>query len=1175
MPLDDRGADDPSSTIRNDSHSPADRENQPSSGLGRSQDESQAHPSDSPPTPQSRPSGSSSGDRSEELSSGFWDRPANGAYVPIPEAGFSDFLKKLRGKRSERVPAPELKRIGPYEVRRHIGSGGFGHVYEGVDPVTANRVAIKIPRSERTKRDLQDLELWVGQRIHHPNVVGVLHAGLHEGVPFLVSPFVDGMSLSAWLKQRQRGEGLPFRTAASLMLLVSRGVECCHQHGVMHRDLKPGNILLDFECPAGLAVQGLDRRVVPRICDFGLARHTRQSLLSEGDSEPGGGTAKYMAPEQAAGEPNQTAAVDIHAIGVILYKLLTSRPPFQEKSTAATLESIIHDQPTPPFVHRVGVPRDLEAICLKCLQKKPEQRYATATDLAADLQAFLDGEPVAARKQILPERIYRWARRKPAEAAVAVIALVASLALVVGSVVYANDSRQKMALIQEQGVQLSRKVELTRREMIATALRRAHHLEDEEGDLVEATAVLDELVENLPEGYDLGFAYKALRNRLEQQLKLLRTDEAGIHDLMSYPSPDGQQRLLIASSRKGTLALWDPRVGQQVQSVPAPFEPRLVHGTNPARLFSFPRRFTREVQDAGHRLLHVFDPQSLAHVGVHPFPDWVTQAPLLAPLAPDRLILANQGQDRCEIRDFNTFELRSAWNAGGPVLDLGANAAGTRLAMLVQEPGGLTLDVLDDVGGALLKSQIALKDLVSTSDPPFKLALSPTGRHALVWSSSSAQMILIYLQTTPERKLLTRPNSGLFAFSPCGRWLASRTDNGSIEILDLARGSVAGRLESPGQFFHTFDFSADGRTLYAAMNNDPHVWVWSPSDKGHLLASNDGPITKLSKPITDIALASNGDQCALATDHGLIVCRLRTPAQTATVFAPADAVAFVQGGRALAASNRDSSGTISILDQESGAVLDNLTGHTGPVWGLSASANGMRLASVGEDRTVRVWNLNSAKGRAEWILGPLLQKPTCMALSPDGQCLLVADDANEAILYRIGQETPVWSRELPSTVAAAAFSPRDNRLALGDEAGSIYLLTTMPEFSLTRVYRETTHTGGVRSLAFHPSGLELAAGGDRGDIVLWDLSIMREVLPDWPHQQDVSALAFSANGESLISVSNDGTYRTLDGRAPFSQVTDVPKLNPDVLPPMIRPAGATPPPPIRQVLLSFRVKKEA
>jgi serine/threonine protein kinase len=242
-------------------------------------------------------------------------------------------------------------------------------------------------------------------RLRHANVVQIHEVGEHDGCPFLALEYLDGGSLA----DKLQGTPLPAREAARLVETLAQAVHAAHEKGVVHRDLKPANVLLTADG-------------TPKVTDFGLAKrldgvslHTQSGAVL--------GTPAYMAPEQAEGKTVGPAA-DVHALGAILYELLTGRPPFVAENALDTLLRVRLEEPVPPSVLQPKTPRDLATICLKCLRKVPVQRYASALDLADDLARFLKGEPIRARPVGRWERARKWCRRHPAVAALTAAVLL-------------------------------------------------------------------------------------------------------------------------------------------------------------------------------------------------------------------------------------------------------------------------------------------------------------------------------------------------------------------------------------------------------------------------------------------------------------------------------------------------------------------------------------------------------------------------------------------------------------------------------------------------------------------------------------------------------------------------------------------------------------------------------
>lgn len=302
-----------------------------------------------------------------------------------------------RGQEDSPRVGTKIKYVGDYEILEEIARGGMGVVYKARQLRLDRTVALKMILSGHFagKADVQrfQIEAEAAARLDHPNIVPIYEVGEHDGVHYFSMGYVDGESLAERLSD---GPWSP-QDAAELTRTLGEAIAFAHSQGVIHRDLKPGNVLLD----------GTGR---PRIADFGLARRSDVDSRLTGTGQIVG-TPAYMAPEQASDAANVGPPSDVYSLGAVLYELLTGEPPFSAANPLDTVLQVLEQPPTAPRSINSAIPKDLEAICLKCLEKRSEHRYQTADDLARDLTRFLENEPVEARSLTALTRLYRWCDR--------------------------------------------------------------------------------------------------------------------------------------------------------------------------------------------------------------------------------------------------------------------------------------------------------------------------------------------------------------------------------------------------------------------------------------------------------------------------------------------------------------------------------------------------------------------------------------------------------------------------------------------------------------------------------------------------------------------------------------------------------------------------------------------
>lgn len=365
------------------------------------------------------------------------------------------------------------RRYGDYELIEEISRGGMGAVYRARQRSLNRMVAVKVLlfgefASDGFVRRFK-AESAAAASLRHPNIVAIHEVGEHAGQHYFSMDLIEGQNLA----QVARDGPLPARTAARFIEKVARAIEHAHQTGVIHRDLKPSNVLIDATGE-------------PHVTDFGLAKR----LADDGDLTATGqilGSPNFMAPEQADPSLGQAGpAGDIYSLGALLYHLLTGRPPFAGESIEATLRQLLHQEPVAPRLLDASIPVDLETVCLKCLEKSPERRFATASALADDLGRFLRDEPISVRPLGRVQRLARWCRREPA---------LAGLAFSLGAVLVLGLIATSILLWRERTARALASTEATKSRQLASFLQQMLSRAGPSASLGRDTALLREILD--------------------------------------------------------------------------------------------------------------------------------------------------------------------------------------------------------------------------------------------------------------------------------------------------------------------------------------------------------------------------------------------------------------------------------------------------------------------------------------------------------------------------------------------------------------------------------------------------------------------------------------------------------------------------------------------------------
>lgn len=1049
------------------------------------------------------------------------------ATVPASDAMFADEWECLRVlARLEDVDpeafAREVQRLasegmpvlaGRYELLSEIGRGGMGVVYRARDLRLNREVAVKMIRRDvlPTREDVLRFrcEAEAAAALSHPHIVPIYEISEEDEAPFFAMPLMPGRTLAQVVAEGP----LPPRLAAAHLRTIAQAVGFAHGRGIVHRDLKPANLMLDS---AG----------IPRIGDFGLAKRVESDHDLTGTGQVLG-TPSFMSPEQAEGRVAEVGPrSDIYALGATLYCLLTGSPPFQAASRLEVMRQVVSREPVPPRQLNRSVPRDLETICLKCLEKAPAHRYATAADLAADLDCYLGGLPIRARPLGWFGRMLKAAHRRPSVAALWIALVAVAIAGVSGILWMWLEAESRAA---------AERWEHYRAEMrVALSL-----LED--NSIVAARRALEEV----PPDYR-GWEWRHIAAQLDGSQATLDGFPSTVSAVAFAPSGD---RLACASDH-GPIRIWDLARGRWVA--------RCEQNQNFVSYLAYVdggRRLATSSDDHSVRLLDPATGAGLLLSGAGPTP-WITTSP-----SGSRLVSwSNDGTVRVYATDDGRLcsefgrgclgaiclavspdERRVAggtltgkillWNLDGSDLREIDTGLG-QIDAITFSPDGRSLAT----GHAFPENTLALVDI-----PGGRLLRTGSGHtnsiHRVVFSADGRRIASCSLDLTARLweaeslrpQAVLRGHSGALyslSFSPDGRKLLTSGRDPSPRLWDVETADLIATLNGHQGAVPMSRFSPDGRWI-ATGSADQTVRLWETA----ALARND-VLRGHTSFVYDVAWSSDGTQLfSCGWDGSVRAWDLAGQRLVATRIEPdrvVSAVAASRDGRRLAVVRGDD--RIEVLDPD--------LSHPGVSWkqstrfwrrrpDLAFHPSGRWLVSGGDRGRIHLRDLD--RGQEEILDAEDGFWNAAVAWSPDGRW--IASGSESGVIH-------VWDARTRHRVAALrghtriitamAFSPDSAGLASASEDGTARIW----DVPHRRALAELPHGGIVHDIDFSPDGRRLATACDDHTIGLWDVSTRARLVELRGHHDYVHAVAFSPDGTCLASASGDQTVRLWDTLPP-------------------------------------------
>ena len=1026
--------------------------------------------------------------------------------------------------------------FGDYELIEEIGRGGMGAVYKARQ-ISLNRVvAIKMIlagglASANSVRRFR-AEAAAAASLQHPNIVAVHEVGEFEGHQYFSMGYVDGKSLAEWVREHP----LPVRQAAGWLKTIAEAIHYAHQHGILHRDLKPSNVLID----------PFDQ---PQITDFGLAKR-----FSGGDSTLGSksrtdeasgdeirglasvnsdltltgqavGSPNFMPPEQAEGRSSAIGpASDVYSLGALLYHLITGRPPFQAESVTLLLKQVIEAEPVSPRLLNPNAPRDLETICLKCMEKDPVRRYPSAQALAEELGRFLAGEPVLARPVGAWGKGLRWCRRQPVRAGlIGALGMVFLLGLT--GILWQWDRAEN----QRANAQSS---ELLARQYAYAADMNLAQRALQEHDLGRAIELLNNYRPKSQISSDHPGSEDDLRGWEWRYLwKLCQSDE--IFTLCQYTnmigmtalSPDGKW---VAARQGKSIALWDLAARREVAAWPT-------SGYRRALAFSPDGKYLAFVY-SNRWFVSLWEVSTRSEVAqlVHADPG---RAACLA-FSPDGKLAIHEETGAIQLWNIETRQIiatnmvprfrsiaRSGFGDDESRETLAFSRDGSVLA--IGEFNSIQLWEWATSKQRTIPTPVAGNGVTA-------LAFSPDGKLlAAGYGYTDSQVRLWDLNTLASAGELVGHKAWIsaLAFSPGGERLASASGDQTIRLWDLPKRKELRTLKGHTHEVWSVFYSPDGNRLVSG-SKDGSIRVWDSKRQ-----PTTRPWMTLPEPVWRLGLAFTPDSGTLFTVMDLLAPMSGTVKawdpltgqethQYPALGAANCSVAVSTDGQLLAVG--DKQGMVRIWDLAHDRAVTHFNADTNTIVGLAFGLQNQRLLST----SFHYLNANNfSNAFAEWEvlswrkIGPGatgIPGVLCYDVTADHRWIAFGDVNGAASVWDMstGHKLVFLQGSNPAVVRGVAFVSGGAMLAAGSQDGFIRLWDVAQRRELATMRGQMS---AVHYLSASPDGKRLASGGTRPSeaVRLWDVATRKDLLTLEGQGSLFGYTGFSPDGNILVAVNDE------------------------------------------------------
>jgi WD40 repeat protein len=991
--------------------------------------------------------------------------------------------------------------LGEYEILEEIARGGMGVVYRAHQDKLNRFVALKLIRDSSLAgpADLRRFrtEAEAVAQLDHPNIVPIYDIGQIDDQPYFSMRLIAGGNLADHIPRLQQDS----RAATVLIAKVARAVHYAHQRTILHRDIKPSNILLDEDGE-------------PYVTDFGLAKRIGPDLGGTAATVPGMvmGTPAYMPPEQARGDAKSvTTAADVYSLGATLYTALTGQAPFAGDSAAEIMRQVLDQNPGRPRSINPKLDRDLETICLKCLEKEPPRRYGSAEAMAEDLERWLAGMPIMARPVPAWEKAVMWVKRQRALAALLSMLLLALLGLIGGGVWFTLELRQERDMAN-RGLYAA-DINLARRALDDGLI---YQVREQLKTYQSGTGALGDL---------RGFEWYYLANLCDPApIRLFGHRQAVI--CVAF-HPDGKH--VVSGGSDGTVRVWDLD-GRRATRV---FEV----GERPIKCVavSSDGRWLAAGESGGHLRLwelntgleralewHKSGLRSVAFSstdGLH----------LLSADASGVIVQWDVGTGKPEfdlLHRHASDEVPGSFGGGTNAPDVGPGtiAAYGKDGRTIVSVG---MDEWVVIWDAATHKKLREKRINSNI---FAFSISPDGRQ-LALGMESAAVDVLDIERLHERPRVfpVGRRRATVTFSPDGRTFAVRGHPGGVRLLDDERGQILNMFDDQVNMAPTsMAFGAKGSLLAMAVGAEIRVLRVAPSHRdGTSIALNQGPIRRL-------AASSDEGLLALGREDGKIaIWDLRVGRLLQTLRGHelgVLALAFVNRPDRTLLSSAGGDGLVQVWDPRSGGEpLRTLPGDSGAVYAIAVRRDGTQIATAGGDGRIRTWD--PVSGRPDLPLIEHGSPITALAYDPTG-AILASGGMDRTVRVWSATSGGLRLRPLvhPYQVTSLAFSPNGRLLAGGgvetDGGGKLRIWNASNGAVATKV----DCPRGIDCLSFSSDSRRIATCGTDDVVVqVWDVTGGHETLSLTGHTDRVSAVFFAPHARRLYSAGSDGVVKLWDG----------------------------------------------